>query len=452
MEKIVDYSISYITVYQDRARLTCQGNVQVDTKTKRLVLDELPLTLELDSVRVAGKGTSKVRILGVEIARHHYEQTPVRRVRDLEDQIERLEDEMQVLADDHMIWEAQAEHLQGLRQATREYARGMSRGHTSVEDQALLMQFFGEQDDKIHTAMRDVDLKKRDLNRRLNKLRSELDDLCAARPRQRYQARIEIEVSNDGNFQLELTYVVRSVGWQPLYDLRLLEEEDDQTLELSIIAQVTQRTGQDWNGVQVSMSTARPALNQRLPELKPWFLDEYQPPQPRIKGSRSAELEPTMAVMSTPLPIAGIHEALADDYQEAEVPMAEVHQSGTAVTFVVPGQWDILSDGSPHKIMVNRFRLDPKIDYLAIPRHTDAVYRRVTIINKGGGPMLEGEASSFMGEEFIGKTRIKYTPVDGELELLLGVEERLVIKSDLKKRAVDKLFCARIDCYAMHSR
>jgi hypothetical protein len=45
----------------------------------------------------AGKGTAKVRLLGVDLIRTHYEQTPVEKVRQLEDQIEQLQDELRVL-------------------------------------------------------------------------------------------------------------------------------------------------------------------------------------------------------------------------------------------------------------------------------------------------------------------------------------------------------------------
>jgi uncharacterized protein (TIGR02231 family) len=145
-----------------------------------------------------------------------------------------------------------------------------------------------------------------------------------------------------------------------------------------------------------------------------------------------------MAAMAAPLQEAVPYDDAALDYVEADVAVAEVREGESTVTFDVAGQWDIPSDGSPNKMMLAKFRLDPKINYLAIPRHTDAVYRRATVFNKGSGPMLEGDASLFVGDEFIGKSRVEYTPIDGELELLLGVEERIRIERELTKRAVDK--------------
>ena len=438
MDKKVDYKISAVTVFTDRARLTYHGKVEVDPGLQTLIFDELPLTLEVDSVRVGGKGTGPIQILGVDVVRQHYEQSPSSRVIELEDQIELLQNQLRVLADNYAGYEAQAEHLHGMRLETREYAKGLSRGSTAVEDQAKLIQFLADRDGEIRTAMREISLESRELEHRLDKLQNELGELKNMRPRQRFQARVDIDVQDTVEFRPELTCVFRSAGWQPIYDVRLEQADSAESLEIRTIAQITQRTGQDWSGVELSVSTARPALNQRLPELKPWFVDEYHPPQPRQMKTRSTAPEPTMAVMAA-APTEFLSADMAgEDFQEAEVAGANVKEDGAVVTYVAAGRWDIPSDGSPHKTLLNSFKLDPKMDYIAVPRHTDAVYRRATVSNSGESPLLAGIANLFVGDEFIGKTRLDHTPSAGELELLLGVEERLKIERELAKREVDK--------------
>jgi len=438
MDKKVDYEISAVTVYSDRARLTCKGKVLVDAGSQTLIFDELPLTIELDSVRVGGRGTSQVQILGVDVVRQHYEKSPSLRVGELEDQIELLLNEMQVLDDRNAGCEAQAEHLHGMLLETREYARGLSRGRTTVDDQAKLIQFLEKQDGEIRGAKREIEIKRRGLERQLEKLQNELKELHNLRPRHRFLARVDIDVPAAAEFHPELTCILRSAGWQPLYDIRLSQGEGAQFLEVNTIAQVTQRTGQDWTGVQLSVSTARPALNQRLPELVPWYVDEYHPPQPRQLRTRSAAPEPTMAFMAAAPPDSMSADMITEDFQEADMVLAEVKDSESVITYAVLGRWDIPSDGSPHKMVLNSFKLDPKIDYIAVPRHTDAVYRRAIVFNRGDSPLLAGMATLFVGDEFIGKTRVDYTPIAGELELLLGVEERIEIERELAKREVDK--------------
>ena len=122
----------------------------------------------------------------------------------------------------------------------------------------------------------------------------------------------------------------------------------------------------------------------------------------------------------------------------AEAVVAEVQDSGTAVSFRIPGQTDIPSDGSPHKTTISRFNLDVGLDYLAVPKHTDAVFRRVTVRNSGPSPLLAGQAALFAGNEFIGSSRLEYAAVDQEVELLFGAEERIIVERELSRRDVDK--------------
>jgi uncharacterized protein (TIGR02231 family) len=122
----------------------------------------------------------------------------------------------------------------------------------------------------------------------------------------------------------------------------------------------------------------------------------------------------------------------------AEQAIATVQDSGTAVSFLVPGQTNIPSDGSPHKTTINLFQLDPELDYLAVPKHTAAVFRRVKVKNDSPSPLLPGQANLFFGDEFIGSTHLEYSPVGEEMELLLGVEERIKVERELSRRDVDK--------------
>ena len=437
MEINVETAVTHVTVYPDRARVTCSGESEVETGLHRLLIGELPLVLEQESVRVAGQGTARVRILSVDVTQQHFVQTPAAQVRDLQEQIETLEEKIRAITDKQTSLAAQQTYLNGLRAQTAEFAKGLSRGKTTIKEQAQLLQFLQEQDETVQTAVRELDQQKRELERQLNKLRQELKQLQSARPPRRFQAQVEVEILEAGSFRPELSYVVRNAGWQPLYDVRLVERENSRSLDITYIAQVTQNTGQDWHNVNLVVSTARPALNQRLPELKPWYLDVYKPappPQPRMVRQAKAQAAPE-AAMPMPAEATMAFQSLAVD---AEVAVAEVQSSGTAVSFAVSGKTDIPSDGSPHKTTINQFQLDPELDYLAVPKHTDAVYRRATVTNTSPSPMLDGPMNLFVGDEFVGKNRLEYTPANGEIELLLGVEENITVERTLVKRDVDK--------------
>lgn len=435
MDVSAEIVVKKVTVYPDRARVSGMGSCELESGNHRLVVPNLPLTMDINSIRVRGSGTAKVRLLGVEVTRQFFEQSPIEAVQALEVAIEEVQDSLRVLEDEKAGWEAHAIYLDGIRQATAEFAKGLSRGKTTVAEQQQVIAFLQEQDTVMRSAVRDLEQQQRELMRRLQKLQQELKQIRSTKPPQQYQANIEVEVLSDGRFQPEVSYVVNQAGWQPLYDIRLLEENGRYTLEINYLAQITQRSGQAWSQVNLAVSTARPALNQQLPQIQPWFIREYQPPRPR-QPMRTAQPAPMAAKMD--MMVADSAEAEPEAAVAAETVTAEVQAEGTAVTFTAPGETDIPNDGSPHKTVLQQIRLEPKLDYLTIPKFSPAVFRRATVLYNQAGPLLAGSTSLFVSEEYIGQTQIKFTAQGDELELLLGVEDRITVERKLSRRDVDK--------------
>ncbi len=122
----------------------------------------------------------------------------------------------------------------------------------------------------------------------------------------------------------------------------------------------------------------------------------------------------------------------------AQAATASVESSGASITYRVPGSTDIPSDGAPHKVFVAELNLPPRLDYVAAPRLVQAAYRRAKITNDSPYLLLPGPANLFAGDEFIGATRIELTPPQGEIELYLGVDDRIAIERELLRRDVDK--------------
>lgn len=422
----IDYRVTGVTVYPDRARVTCQGRCELTAGHHELIFAQLPLTLDVDSLRVAGRGTAEVRLLSVEVTRRNYEQTPSERVRELEQQIQQVVDDLRRLEDDKAAQQGLANHIDGLYGSTEAFAKGLARGRMKPEDHLRLLQLLHEQDQDVQGKLRELAGQERELTQRLEKLRQDLQALHAERPRQRFEARVPADVTSAGEFEAEISYVVGKAGWSSIYDVRF-EPGNGRELNLTALAQITQNSGQPWQDVDLVVSTARPALNQRVPELVPWYVDELRvQPRPLVR-----EVQP-MAAM------AAAKSAVRDDAVEAEMATATAENTETAVHYRVPGKKTIPSDGSPHKVKLFDPKLDPTLDYVTAPRHTAAVYRRIKTHNAGADRLLAGPANLFVDGEFIGTSQLEDTPPNGALELLLGVEERISVERELVRRDVDK--------------
>ena len=433
-------TVSAVAVYPDRARVTRRGAATLEPGNHRLEISELPLKLDAASVRALARGTARARLVAVDTRRDFYVETPAECVRELEKQVESLQDEMRELDAHTELLKREEAVLGQLASQTETYARGLAYGKIDAEIQMALLDGLRTRTEGLNSALLELTVRRREAERRLSKLENELSQLRGARRRERYTAVVEVEVVEAGDLTVELTYVVSGAGWQPLYDMRLLEEGEQPALEVGYLAQVTQQTGEDWPDVAFTLSTARPALAETIPELDPWYIRSIVAPKPRSVRSPARLAAPAApAAMEATLAGVGADFAMVRaDEVEVEPVTATVEAAGSAVTYQVPGTVTVPSDGALHKVTVARFEMVPELDYVTAPKLAEAAYRRAKVANNSPYTLLAGSANLFAGDEFIGTTELELTAPNGELELYLGTDDRVRVERELKRREVDK--------------
>lgn len=434
--------LTSVTVYPDRARVTRQGQVTLEAGLHQLEIADLPLRMDASSARAAARGTARARLLGLDIKRRAYAETPVEQVRQLEAQVEAAQDEQQALQARLALVSGARTRLDAIASHTELYATALAGGEQTPQAQLSMFDELRQQAAKLDDERLSLQQQQRSLERRLQALQRQLDQLRSQRPRERFSAWVEVEVSQPGELSVELTYVVSGAGWTPLYDLRLAENgASPASLEVGYLAQVTQQSGEDWPDVALALSTARPALAGTLPELEPVYLFPAPPPPPpgraMYKASMAADSMPVPAPMAMAAPQA-VGAGAPVMVEEAVAALAEVDSSGAAVTYHVPAQVSIPSDGGPHKVTVASYRLKPRLDYASAPLLVEAAYRRARVANDSPYTLLPGQANLFAGDEFIGATNLELTAPAGELELYLGVDDRVKVERKLVRREVDK--------------
>jgi uncharacterized protein (TIGR02231 family) len=435
----LDTTITDVSVYPDRARVVRRGSIDLETGLHRLEIPHLPLPLDPDSARVVARGLSRVRLLGLQMQRAFFAETPVEQVHSLEKQIEALKDEKRSLEAQGELLKQRRDDLSALMGRVETYAVALVSGEMDLETQLGLFERISARAGELDQEMIALEKHRRELDRQIEKLEKELQRWRGSPQREDFTAIVELEALSPGSLEVELSYLVHGAGWQPLYDLRLLEENSQASLEISYLAQVTQNSGEAWEGVSLSLSTARPALAGTLPELVPWYVRPLPPPRPlplQAKGASGARVD------NLALPAAARmlrDEAVEEEYSYAAEPvLAQVDSSGVAITYHVPGSVTIPSDGSPQKVAVARFDLEPQLDYVTAPKLVEAAYRRARVMNDSPYTLLPGQANLFAGEEFIGSTRLELIAPQGEIEIYLGVDDRILVKRELKRREVDK--------------
>jgi len=438
--------IADATVYTDRALITRRGSIHLAAGEHEIQVNNLPQFLR-ESLRASGKGPQGTRILNVDVTTSFYSRPPENEMQALENEIEVLQQQYQLLRTRQDALADRRQWLRALGEQSRDFAKGIAQGQMKPQDCTDFFSFMAVQSQQDAEAAQHLDLEMQKQMQEIDAKRRELGRYRGLINPDRQAAIISVILEQEGNFELELSYIVRNASWSPQYDVRVQKnvEQTRGEVELTYIGLVRQSTGERWENVNLALSTARPSLAAVLPELKPWYLKSYEPPPPPMQFAAAAAPmalraahkyggpEDTLISAPTGALVSEIPEQV-----EATVDTAAVEHTGTAYVFRVGRSVDIPSDNSPHKTTIALDGLPCEFDYVSAPALEEDIHLRATISNTTDRVLLKGSASIFLSGEYVGTTEVKMTAPGEKFKIFLGLDDSIKVERKLIERSVDK--------------
>jgi uncharacterized protein (TIGR02231 family) len=432
----LDAPITAVTVFRDDARITRSGQVTLSPGLSPVLMPNLPVSADPESVRVAVRGAD-VALLEVEAnLRHGVDPLRAEIVR-LRSDAENWRDAVEALDDEDAAEQASLGFAGYLSEAAANaMARAVSFGRAGHDDLAQMAGFLSASTASALQRRREISGRRRVAQRELEAAEQRLADAQRRADVVRFvEVRASVEAAAQTAAQIELSYQVKGASWQPLYDLGLTGER----LTASYLAEVTQRTGEDWPAVRLVLSTARPGLHRSLPELRPWYIKRREPVPPegmlRARGAAMRQGGPDDGAAGVAL---GAHRLMSAGLPDDAPLTAEVTDSGVNQVYEVARPIAVPADGNPHKTTIARFDLDSDIDYLAVPVLAPEAYLRATVTNSSPLMLLPGQARVFRDGQFAGETSLETIAPGEEFELQLGVDDQIRIERKLHRRATSK--------------
>lgn len=423
--------ISTVTVYADQAQVTRKGTVNLKAGLNLVSIDNLPLTLNQESLRVSGKGTGVARIAGLTVKPVFLERLQEQRIRELEEQIEVAQRKVATLEARRKGLSAQKAFLESIRVGWGErISKELGQGKPTTGELSEASRFVGDGIGKVEESIYDTDAAKKPLQERINALKHELEQAKGNRSKEVRSVEVAIEADRPMSFDLELSYLVSDAHWIPTYDLRLNAEGT--AAELTYRAQVWQLTGEAWPKVRLALSSARPEAGGAPPELFPWHVGFYQPPIP---------LPRPVAKRAFTFGAAAAPEAQAMDAVEGAAPSpaparpveAELAEGQTSVLFSVPQPVDIPADGSRTGTVIALATLPVNAEYQATPKLSPRVYLKSEVTNASNYPLLAGEVNIFNDAIFTGKSFLKTVAAGEKFDLFFGADDRVKVKREVNR-------------------
>jgi uncharacterized protein (TIGR02231 family) len=361
-------------------------------------------------------------------------------------EVERWRDAVRGLGDEDAAEQAGLGFLAHLSEAAAtSLARAVGSGRAGYDELSGMAGHLSASTASTLARKREIGARKRAAEQELAAAEARLDaaEQGGARPKsvEFVDVTVDLEARAATEAEIELTYHVRGASWRSLYDLVL----DGERLTVSYLAEIAQRTGEDWPEVALVLSTSRHGQSQTLPELSPWYIGRPQPPP---VPARAVVMAASMANESaeadgSPSPQPRAVGAFAGSARKtsprARMPAAEQaeSESGAGLTYTVARPLAVPGDGGPHKTLVARFDAGAVLDYLTIPVVAPEAYLRATVTN-GTLLLLPGQARIFHGAQFVGETHLDTVAPGEEFEVQLGVDDQIKVERKLRRRSVGK--------------
>jgi hypothetical protein len=262
-EQPVTTSISAVKVFLSGAEVTRSGKAELLKGTATLVFAGLPEELDPANIQVSGSGA--FTILGVQHRLNFLEEKQDRaEVVELKDRIKVLEADI-----------AREQSLLGV--LDKEDAR-LAKNDVIAGDAGLSLEQLRSINDYLQSRQEALALKRLErqariatLHEDLGKVKLQLAQVQGKKTRPTSEVVVEVSANAPVSATLTLKYMVQSAGWSPTYDIRVADIT--KPMELTYKAQVYQSTGEDWDKVQLALSSGEPNRDAIMPTLYPWRLD-----------------------------------------------------------------------------------------------------------------------------------------------------------------------------------
>jgi uncharacterized protein (TIGR02231 family) len=448
------HKIVAVTVYQGNALITREVTVPEGKGMMELFVSPLPPQTLVSSPYAEG-------LDGIRILNTSYRSIPIKEdtreeVRKLEAQIRQFTAESQRLqADIKLVAEQQAflAKLESFTGVTMQHLtdKGQLSSDAVIGLSKFIMQTRGERT-KEGVALQQ---KLQETNEQTEFAKRQLAEKSVGIARTERVAIITVDKANEAAGIIRLNYLVDAVNWKPQYKFRA--GKPNEPVQLEYLAAVNQQTGEDWANVALALSTAQPLLHAAPPDLRMLEVSAIPLNQPRqvaalppgvnafgeykkqAVGGRAAgqqlQSEGNWAMAEKALNDAAAceqqGELLASRDEIIAINRETSISEGPSVTYRIRGQSTLPSRSDAQIMEVTRLQLAPEYYYKAVPVLTPHVYRQADMTNKSEYVLFPGEATMYIGMDFVGRQQLPLVAIGKPFAVSFGVDPQIQVQRTL---------------------
>jgi uncharacterized protein (TIGR02231 family) len=414
--------ITKVVVMEDRAQVERAGTFTA-TGSTTLEVPGLPLVAVDRSLKVEARGAT---VLDAKLVRRWKEQprggVPAdasaarRRVKALEEERAVQQDELKRLAAREILLnEARGELLRAISQFT-------GAGQANVEGWRIQLDELSERRAKHDEAARRARRAMQQLETRLAEARAAAE--TADQPERKLECLLSLTLEGQGEVALRVSYLVPCAVWRPAYRATLAGD----AVQFEAEGVVWQRTGEDWNQVELLLSTARPTLGTTPPEL----LEDRLSTRPK------------QAIEKKMVDVAIREEAIQSAGEGGGDPeLPGLDDGGEARLLRAGGRTTVKSDGQPHRVGLFSFEAKAAVEHVCPAELTSLAFIAARFQNVSGQVLLAGPVDLIRQSGLVGRTTLKFAAPGETVKLSFGNEDGVQVIREVDEKVEEARLTGR---------
>ncbi|HSI32636.1 MAG TPA: DUF4139 domain-containing protein [Tepidisphaeraceae bacterium] len=457
--------VTAVTVYVGNALVTREVDVPAGQGLVEIVVSPLP-PQTIDS-SLYSEGADGIRVLSTRYRTRAVKEDTRAEVRALQEQLKKLKADAEMLQSQEKTLDQNQLFLTKLEGFTGATMSSLTeKGVLNADSVITLARFAMQTRDESAKAKVEAHQKLQANAEQQQFVQRQMGELAAGTNRTERDAIIVVDKANNAAGKVNLNYLVSAAGWRPQYKLRAAG--DKEPVQIEYLAAIEQQSGEDWPNATITLSTAQPMLNAAPPELLALDItvggrggkgaqqgagqsltlgrENYDRSQQlRQEGqvqlnrgdlytgntaiNEAAALEQTEELLNPALM----------DFNKAMSPhLVAAGREGPSVIYHLKTRMTVPSRADEQLIEVARIELAPEYFYKAQPVVTSHVYRLANLTNKSEYVLLPGEATMYVGKDFVGRQKLPLVAIGEQFVAGFGVDPQLQVTRQMvnKTRSV----------------
>ncbi|QDT75091.1 DUF4139 domain-containing protein [Lacipirellula limnantheis] len=467
----VEGRVSAVTLYRGQAQVTRVVPIEGAAGRLEVVVSQLPEQIVPNSL--FAEGGDGVEIRAVRFRTRAVGEEPREEVRKLDDEILAAQQELDLTTKRQALLVKRTEYLAKLEGFVAPTAQAdLTSGVLDAEALERMTTFSFAQLETI--ASEEVELAKqaRVLNERIELLNRKRAEITAGASQTLREAVLFIQKKAEAPAEVRLNYLVNNCGWSPSYVMRAAADRNNVQVEYSALIQ--QLSGEDWNDVELTLSTASPTLSAAGPGLAPLHVmlasgDQvaaivaangpesgelnFSIPmqnasksavQGRISGLRAQRSEMSQAIGNAGN-FADVNRFswslndVASSYQLLELgcSLSELRSEsfddggGPSISYSLGRGVSLASRTDQQMVRIMQAAVDSQFYHVAVPVLTPHVYREAELKNTSDHDLLAGPMTAYLDGRFVGQGELPTVARGERFVVGFGADAQLRARREL---------------------